>query len=934
MAIQSDSILIKRSLLFSRYAGIAVTILGIAVLVGWMFDIALLKSVFPHAISMKANTASSLMFAGTALWLLQIGQSAKKRQLGQVCAWVVFFIGLLTFCEIMFDWDFGIDTLLFQDPVGALATGTPGRMSLRTSLSAMACSIALLTIDKELQNGLRPAQLLALAAALICIPTLIGYGYEVNSIFGERTAMALNTGVGYLVLSAGILLSRPERGFLAVITSKSKGGWIARWILVMCIGVPVCAGWLWTIGENARYFDAAFGKTFYITVCAFVFMLLIWWMARNLHQSEERTQAILENVLDGIITISEKGVIETFNNSAERIFGYTTVEVVGRKIEMLLSDAYKKEQNNFLSSFKKTTVKKVIGIAREVEGRRKDGSTFPMDIAISEMWLGTQRVFIGSVHDISERKQAQEAKTKLAAIIESSDDAIISKTLEGIITSWNPSAEKLFGYKATEIIGSSIMRLIPPDRTDEELQILERLQRGERVDHIETIRVTKDEQYIHVSATVSPIKDATGKIIGASKIVRDISERLKNQSLEAANKELTISQSELRSLFESLPGLFLVLNPDLTIVTASEAYLNATMTKREEIVGRGIFEVFPDNPEDITASGVSNLRTSLDRVRQNGVADTMSIQRYDVRRPDGVFEERYWSPINSPMFGSDRQIKYIIHRVEDVTDFVRQRQDNAGSEENLRARLGQMEAEVFQSSQKVQAVNMQLKAANQELEAFSYSVSHDLRAPLRGVVSFSRIVLEDYGAKLDDEGRRLLNVVCSEAKRMGQLIDDLLAFSRLGRREMKAADFNMSTLAKNVFASLDEITRDRVKHFKVKKLPSAHGDYAMIQQVLFNLIANAAKFSSQEPEPSIEIGAKSKDGFNIYYVKDNGVGFDPRYASKLFGVFQRLHSEEEFEGTGVGLALVQRIIHRHGGKVWAEGQPNAGATFYFSLPIQ
>jgi len=934
MAIQSDFILIKRFISFSRYAGISVAILGLSVLFGWMFDIALLKSVFPHAITMKANTASSLMFAGTALWLLQAGQPVKKRQLGQGCAWIVFTIGLLTFCEIMLGLDFGIDTLLFQDPVGAIATGTPGRMSLRTSLCAMACSVALLTIDKELRNGLRPAQILAITAALICIPTLIGYGYQVGSIFGERTAMALNTGVGYLLLSTGILLARPERGYLAVLTSTSKGGWVARWILAMCIGVPVCVGWLWTIGENANYFNAAFGKTFYITACAFVFMVLIWWMARNLHQSEERTQTILENVLDGIITINEGGVIESFNKSAENIFGYKASEVVGERINVLMPEPYRSEHEDYLNNFKKSGVKKVIGIGREVEGKRKDGSIFPMDLAVSEMWLGTHRIFIGSVHDITERKQAQENQTKLAAIIESSDDAIMSKTLQGIITSWNPSAERLFGYTADEIIGSPMMRLIPPDRADEELHILAQLQSGKRVDHIETVRVTKDGQHVHVSATISPIKDEAGKIVGASIIVRDISERLKNQSLEAANLELTISQGELRNLFESLPGLFLVLNPDLTIVTASEAYLGATMTQREEIAGRGIFEVFPDNPDDLNASGVSNLHLSLSRVLQNKVADTMTIQRYDVRRPDGVFEERYWSPINSPMFGADQKIKYIIHRVEDVTDFVRQRQNPVGNEVELRARLEQMEAEIFQSAERVRAANLQLSAANKELEAFSYSVSHDLRSPLRGVVSFSRIVLEDYGPKLDEEGRRLLNVVCSEAKRMGQLIDDLLAFSRMGRREMNTIDFNMAALAKNVFANLDEATRERVKHFKVKKLPPTHGDHAMIQQVLFNLIANAAKFSSQEPEPSIEVGAKSKDGFNTYYVKDNGVGFDPRYSSKLFGVFQRLHSEEEFEGTGVGLALVQRIIHRHGGKVWAEGKPNAGATFYFSLPTQ
>ena len=222
--------------------------------------------------------------------------------------------------------------------------------------------------------------------------------------------------------------------------------------------------------------------------------------------------------------------------------------------------------------------------------------------------------------------------------------------------------------------------------------------------------------------------------------------------------------------------------------------------------------------------------------------------------------------------------------------------------------------------------------ANKELEAFSYSVSHDLRAPLRGIDSFSRIVLEDYGPQLDDEGRRLLNVICGEAKRMGQLIDDLLAFSRMGRQDMSTTKLDMTQMLQNTFDSLDENTRERVKHLNMKPLPPAFGDHAMIKQVLFNLVANAVKFAGNQPEILIEIGATSADGFNTYFVKDNGVGFDQKFVHKLFGVFQRLHTQEEFEGTGVGLALVQRIIHRHGGKVWAEGKINAGATFYFSLP--
>jgi PAS domain S-box-containing protein len=207
----------------------------------------------------------------------------------------------------------------------------------------------------------------------------------------------------------------------------------------------------------------------------------------------------------------------------------------------------------------------------------------------------------------------------------------------------------------------------------------------------------------------------------------------------------------------------------------------------------------------------------------------------------------------------------------------------------------------------------QLERANQELEAFTYSVSHDLRAPLRGIDSFSRMVIEDLGPRVDAEERRKLEVIRGEAKRMGMLIDDLLAFSKLGRTELRRVPIAMAPLARSVFAELPEELRSRVKSFRVGALPDAVGDRAMIRQVLFNLIGNAAKFSGTRPEPTVEVDGETVDGMATYRVRDNGVGFDPRYAHKLFGVFQRLHAEHEFEGTGVGLAIVKRVVHRHGG---------------------
>jgi two-component system sensor kinase len=239
----------------------------------------------------------------------------------------------------------------------------------------------------------------------------------------------------------------------------------------------------------------------------------------------------------------------------------------------------------------------------------------------------------------------------------------------------------------------------------------------------------------------------------------------------------------------------------------------------------------------------------------------------------------------------------------------------------------------------LQKLNLSLETSNKELEAFSYSVSHDLRGPLRAIDGFSRILLQDYMNTLDNEGKRLLNIVSNNTRKMGQLIDDILSFSRVGRKEIGLSEINMGKLVKDVLGELNPDTDGRKIKINIKPLPNAHADVSMIRQVLVNLLSNAIKFTVPRADALIEVGSDThissdKKGFseNIYYVKDNGVGFDMNYAHKLFGVFQRLHGVDEFEGTGIGLAIVKRVIDKHGGHVWAEGKVNEGAIFSFTLP--
>jgi len=234
---------------------------------------------------------------------------------------------------------------------------------------------------------------------------------------------------------------------------------------------------------------------------------------------------------------------------------------------------------------------------------------------------------------------------------------------------------------------------------------------------------------------------------------------------------------------------------------------------------------------------------------------------------------------------------------------------------------------------RVELRTAELRAANRELEAFSYTVSHDLRAPLRAIAGFVQILEEDHAETFDSEARRALDRVKANARRMGQLIDDLLAFSQIGRTTMLRQSVNMTSLAKTV-ATEAVAASGRAIDLTVEDLPDCYGEVALLNQVFVNLVSNAVKFTATTPHPAITIGSHTNNGETVYFVRDNGAGFDDRYAEKLFGVFQRLHRAEDFEGTGVGLAIVHRIITRHGGRVWAEGKPNGGATFYFTIPAK
>jgi signal transduction histidine kinase len=374
-----------------------------------------------------------------------------------------------------------------------------------------------------------------------------------------------------------------------------------------------------------------------------------------------------------------------------------------------------------------------------------------------------------------------------------------------------------------------------------------------------------------------------------------------------------------RSIRDSEQRTFRLLNglPTGVFVVDSAGHPWYANRKSGEILGRGSM---PDaRPEDIPEVYQAYVAGTSDPLPVDQVPVVRALRGEEVyttdieiHRPDRVVPLETWA---SPIRNDAGETEFAVAAFNDITE----RLESQRRIDQLNRELGHQLSE--------------LAAVNQELETFSYSVSHDLRAPLRAVDGFSQVLETDYAASLDPEARRYLGRIRGNVRRMGSLIDDLLRFSRLSRKELATSEVDMTALVRNV---IDDLTRTGPvpAQISLEDLPAADGDIDLLRQLWTNLIDNAIKYSSTRAEPRVTISAERNESAITYSVGDNGVGFDMAYADKLFGVFQRLHRQDEFEGTGVGLAIVQRVIHRHGGRVWAESAPDRGAVFHFTLPAE
>jgi PAS domain S-box-containing protein len=518
--------------------------------------------------------------------------------------------------------------------------------------------------------------------------------------------------------------------------------------------------------------------------------------------------------------------------------------------------------------------------------------------------------------DKSERA-LRESEERLRFHVENSPMAVVEWDKNFIVTRWAGAAENMFGWSAEETVGKPIMDLHLI--YEEDLPIVERvmaqLSDGATRHVVSANRnYTKDRRILHCEWYNSVLSDQAGKMASVMSLVLDITVR---KQMEEAQKFMIECGYAEDDFFESLAHyLSQVLSMDYVCI---DKLLGDKLTAQTvAIYFDGKFEdnveyVLKDTPcGDVVGKSICCFPRDVRHLfPQDVVLQQMVAESYvgttlwsSAGQAIGLIAVLSRKPLANP-----RLAETILKLV------------------SIRA-AGELERR--QGEEILQDRTRQLEDSNKELASFSYSVSHDLRAPLRAIDGFSKMLAKSLYDKLSDEEKQRFDVIRDNTRKMDQLIDDLLAFSRLGRQKISSSVFNMEELVNQTWEELRIVADGRKIKLTIGDLPQAFGERGLMKQVLTNLLSNAIKFTKEREDATIEIGWSGKE--NIYFIKDNGVGFDMAYYHKLFGVFQRLHSNEEFEGTGVGLAIVQRIINRHGGRVWAEGKVNVGATFYFSLP--
>jgi PAS domain S-box-containing protein len=628
---------------------------------------------------------------------------------------------------------------------------------------------------------------------------------------------------------------------------------------------------------------------------------------------------LLESVRDAVIVADTRsGRIVLWNAAATKIFGYSSSEALEHSWTVIVPERLKAQCEAGMARYRDTGHGSYIDshAVLEVPAVRKGGEEITIEIALSpiepirDLEGGNGRFVLAVVRNATEHKEVEkgikEREEYFRSLVQNTSDIIALLEADGTVRYISPAVERVMSYKPEEQVGTNAFDPVHPDDKERVLGIFAEVLKRPGLHPPFEFRVPhKDGSWRYIEYVVNNLLDDPA-VRGLVVTSRDVSERQRTE------KALIEGERRFRQLFENSVDALFVHGEQGRFVDCNAEACRALGYTREELLQLSVADVAThliSEEERREKKG----DTLWERAMQGEPGRIVGFEENELRCKDGTI-----FPVEVGVGAIEYEgRKRIFASVRDITERKR-------AEEELRRLNEELE-------RRVQRRTAQLEAFNYELEAFSYSVSHDLRAPLRAIDGFSQILLEDYVDKLDEEGRLYLRRTKDASQRMGHLIDDLLDLSRMARSKMRRERVDLSALVKEVAEELRRTQPERQVEVVVEEGLVAKGDERLLRVTLENLLGNAWKFTRDQPHPRIEFGSTQYGDTRAYFVRDNGVGFDMAYADKLFGAFQRLHTTSEFEGTGIGLASVQRIIHRHGGQAWAKGKVGEGATFFFTL---
>ena len=621
----------------------------------------------------------------------------------------------------------------------------------------------------------------------------------------------------------------------------------------------------------------------------------------------------VSSIGDAVIATDDQGRVTLLNAEAERLTGWNSSEAKGQlllKVFRIINEQTRQVAENPVETVVRTGT--VAGLANHTLLISRKGAETPIDDSAAPIRHGDGPLFgvVLVFRDVTEQRNAQRTNSQLAAIVQHSGDAILTKNLNSVIQSWNPSAERLFGYRAEEIIGKPVTTLFPPERFTEEDHIVARLREGQPVQRLETVRLTKDGRRIPVAVSVSPLRDAEGAIIGASKIVHDISDVV-------AAREALVREKELLATTLASIG-------DAVIVTDANGQINFLNAEAERLTGwtnaeasnhplPTVFRVVNEetrtpveNPvaKVLRLGGVVGLANHTVLIGKDGTETPIDDSAAPIRQPDG------------PLFG-------VVLIFRDFSERKRADKELREAQRKLTLHAANLETTVAERT-------VRLRETVNDLQSFSYSIAHDMRAPLRAMGIFAQLLMDEVtAAGTAPQAKTFCERIIIGAARLDNLINDALNYTKAALQESPLQPVDLAKLLQGLIQTYPNLQPETADIQIQRDIPEVLGNEALLTQCFSNLLGNAVKFVAPGVRPKVRVWSEVNDGLVRVWVEDNGIGIPKHAHSRLFGMFQKL--DNQYEGTGIGLAIVRKVVERREGRVGVESEPERGSRFWVEL---